>query len=73
MRKQDRTRDTILRGKPLREKPRAPIGDLHYNEESYNAGEYNESFFSSRAAYKMYLYGGTRDLLGPHHNGLRRP
>ena len=38
MRKQDRTRHTILCGKLLREKPRAPTGNLHYNEKSYNAG-----------------------------------
>ena len=39
MRKQDRTRDTIFTWKTLAEKkPRMPTGDLHYNEESYNAG-----------------------------------
>jgi hypothetical protein len=33
MRKQDRTQDTILHGKPMREKtPRAPTVDLHYDE-----------------------------------------
>jgi hypothetical protein len=61
---------TILTGKKLR----APAGKtLLYRKVFTEHGRITMRRHLSPTAYKMYLYGGTHDLLRPQHNGPRRP